>query len=173
MTKPARDQVWYERPPFYNSNFSIPNRSASSFGRVFLEKINSKMTSVRGRKCLRHKHSSAAPSDSFPTSESSDKLSDQPARPSTKPPVANAPAVANSILKYSENDLQQILKTVLEAQVPAPAPVLAPAPFLAPALAPAPAPAPIVAEAPREKLKARSPDLYRGKSHMNCYNFCQ
>ena len=27
----ARDQVWYEQLPFYNSNFSIPSGSASLF----------------------------------------------------------------------------------------------------------------------------------------------
>ena len=125
------------------------------------------MTSVRGRGRPRRKCSSAAPSvtplDSSPPPESGDELSDQPAGPLTKPPVANAPAAANSIPKYSEDDLQQILRTVLEAQVPAPTPVPAPAP----------APAPIVAEAPRKKLKARSPDVYLEKSHMDCYNFCQ
>ena len=51
--------------------------------------------------------------------------------------------------KYIEKDLQQILKAVLEAQVPA-------------------------SNKPLEKLlKARSPDVYYGKSHMECYNFCQ
>ena len=134
------------------------------------------MTSVRGRGRPRRERPSVTPSvtpsvappDSSPPPESGDELSDQPAGPSTKPPVANAPA-ATSVLKYSEDDLQRILKAVLEARAPVPAP----APVLAPAPAPVLAPAPIVAEAPREKLKARSPDLYRGKSHMDCYNFCQ
>ena len=53
--------------------------------------------------------------------------------------------------------MQQIFKAVLEAWAPAPAPTLAP----------------VVFEAPREKLKARFPDVYRGKSHIDCYNFCQ
>ena len=131
------------------------------------------MTSVRGRERPHRKRSFAAPSiappGSSPPPESGDKLSDQPARPSTKPPVANAPAAANSIPKYSEDDLQRIFKTVLEARVPAPAPVFAPAPVPASA----PAPAPIVAKAPRKKLKAHSPDMYCGKSHMDCYNFYQ
>ena len=61
--------------------------------------------------------------------------------------------------------MQKIFKAVLEARAPVPAPVPVPAP--------APALASIVAEAPWEKLKARSPDLYREKSHMDCYNFCQ
>ena len=133
------------------------------------------MTSVQGRGRPCRERSSAAPSvappDSFPPPESGNKLSDQPAGLSTKPPVANAPAAANSIPKYSENDLQRIFKTVLEARVPASTPVLAPAPVPTPA--PAPTLAPIIAEAPREKLKTRSPDLYRRKSHMDYYNFCQ
>ena len=33
----ARDQVWYERPSFYNSNFSKPNGSASLFGEAQLD----------------------------------------------------------------------------------------------------------------------------------------
>ena len=75
--------------------------------------------------------------------------------------------------------MQRILKAVLDAQVlvPVPAPVPAPIPVSAfiPASDPAPAPnpAPIVAEARRKKLKAYSPNIYREKSHMDCYNFCQ
>ena len=143
------------------------------------------MTSVRGRGRPHHKHPSVAPSvapsvtppNSSPPPELGDELSDQLAGPlGPKPPVANAPAATN-VLKYSKDDLQRILKAVLEARAPilALAPVLAPvpAPVPAPVLAPTPAPAPIVAEAPREKLKAHSPNLYYGKSHMDCYNFCQ
>ena len=118
------------------------------------------MTSVRGRGRPRYERSSAAPSiallDSSPPPKLGDELSDQPAGPSgTKPPVANTPAAATSIPKYSKDDLQRTVKTVLEARVPAPAQ------------------APIVAEALREKLKARSLDVYCRKSHMDCYNFCQ
>ena len=129
------------------------------------------MTSVRGRGRPRREHSSAAPSvalsDSFLSLKSSDELSDQPARPSgMKSPVANALA-ATSVPKYSEDNLQRILKADLEAQAPIPTP--APVPALAPILALAP----IVAKAPWEKLKACSLDVYCGKSHINCYNFCQ
>ena len=158
---------------------------------IVLGKISSKITSVWGRGCPCREHSSIAPSaalpNSFPPPESGDELSDQSAGPSrVKPPVVNALA-ATSAPKYSEDDLQRIFKIVLEAQapVPAPTPVPAPAPIsaLAPALVPAPAPvltpasilapAPIIAEAPRQKLKVRSLDIYREKSHMDCYNFCQ
>ena len=55
--------------------------------------------------------------------------------------------------------MQRILKAVLKAHAPAPA--------LAPVLAP------VVSEVLWEKAKARFPDIYHGKSHMNCYNFCQ
>ena len=116
------------------------------------------MTSVQGRRRLRRERSFATPSiaplDFSPLPESGDELSDQPAGPSgTKPPVANAPATT-SIPKYFEDDLQEILKAVLEARdpVPAPAPISAPVPVLAPASILAPASvftsASIVAEAP-------------------------
>ena len=137
------------------------------------------MTSVRGRGCPYRKRLSVAssvapfvaPLNSFPPPKLGDELSNQPAGLSgPKPPITNAPA-ATSILKYSENDLQRILKAILEAKalVPAPASVSA----LVPTSVPAPTLAPIVAETPQEKLKARSPDVYHGKSHMDCYNFRQ
>ena len=51
--------------------------------------------------------------------------------------------------KYTEEDLQRILKAVLEAQVP-------------------------VYNKPRKKpLKTKSLDMYRGRSYMACYSFCQ
>ena len=37
----AHDQIWYEQSLFYNSNFFIPNKSASPFKRMFLEKNQS------------------------------------------------------------------------------------------------------------------------------------
>ena len=133
------------------------------------------MTSVRGRgRPRRERHSvapsvapSIAPLDSSLPLKSGDELSDQPARPSEGKPLSNSPPAANSVLKYSEDDLQRTLKADLGAQ--APVPTLAPVPAPAPVLAQAP----IVAEAYWEKLKARSLDLYRGNSHMDCYNFCQ
>ena len=86
-------------------------------------------------------------------------MSDKSAGPTEAKPLANAPAAVTSVPKYSEDDLQRIFKAVLEAQ----APVSAPAPFLAP----------VVSEVSREKLKARFLDVYRVKTHMDCYNFCQ
>ena len=77
--------------------------------------------------------------------------------PAPAPPLAPAPVDADATVRYSEADLQRILRTVLEARP----------------LAPAPAPQPLVfPDGPRERpLKARFPELYRGKTHMECYNF--
>ena len=127
------------------------------------------MTSVRGRRHPHQKRPSIAPSiipsiappDSFPPFESGDKLFDQLAGPSRGKLLTNSPPAAINIPKYSKDDLQRIFKTVLEAWVPALAP------------APAPVPAPVVFKVPQEKLKARSSDVYGGKSHIDCYNFCQ
>lgn len=72
------------------------------------------------------------------------------------PPPAPAPDV-NPTVRYTEADLQRIIRTVLDARPPAPAPQ-----------------ALVLPEGPRKRpLKARAPDLYRGKTHMECYNFCR
>ena len=65
------------------------------------------------------------------------------------PPLASA--AADSAAWYSAKDLQRILKIILEAR----------------ALA---CQSKILCKRP---LKARAPDLYRGKTHMECYNFCK
>ena len=96
------------------------------------------MTFIRGRGHPRREHTSKGPSKSSPPPESSHD----------EAPV-NPPAVESPVAKYTEEDLQRILKTVLEARAP---------------------PSDGIREKP---LKARSPDVYRGKSHMECYNFCQ
>ena len=62
---------------------------------------------------------------------------------------ANSPAVELLVAKYIEKDLQRILKMILEAWAP---------------------PSDTFCEKP---LKARSSDIYCGKSHIECYNFCQ
>ena len=79
--------------------------------------------------------------------------------PPLAPLLAPAPVDANATVRYSEADLQRIFRTVLEVRP----------------LAPAPAPQPLVfPDGPRERpLKARFPELYRGKTHMECYNFIQ
>ena len=96
-----------------------------------------RMTSIRGRGCPCRERTSKDLSGFLPLPESSHGKN--PVNPSVKPSVA----------KYTEKDLQKILKTVLEAQVPP-------------------------SHGPREKpLKARLPDIYCDKSHIKCYNFCQ
>ena len=95
------------------------------------------MTFIRGRGRPCRERTSEGPSGSSPPPESSHD--EGPVNPPAKPPVA----------KYTKEDLQRILRTVLEVQAP-----------------------PI--DGLREKpLKARSPDVYCGKFHMKCYNFCQ
>ena len=151
------------------------------------------MTLVRGRRRFRWEHPSVVPSiapsivpsvtlpNFSPPPKSGDILFDQLAWPSGTKTLANALAAATSVPKYSKDDLQQIFKAVLEAQAPAPTPVPTPTPVPAPVSAPTPVPIPAPASAPalvvsgvsREKLKARSPDIYHGKSYMDCYNFCQ
>ena len=72
-------------------------------------------------------------------------------------PLALAPIDADATVRYSEADLKQIFKTVLEARP----------------LAPAPAPQPLLfSDGPRKRpLKAKFPELYCGKTYMECYNF--
>ena len=65
--------------------------------------------------------------------------------------VALAPAAIDSVAKYLAENLQGILKTILKARAPA-----------------------SQQDSYSEKpLKARAPDIYRGKTHMECYNFCR
>ena len=110
------------------------------------------MTSVQGRNYLCQKRFFIAPPDFFlpPKSEVSKQLN--------RPLGSKSSAIATNISKYSKDDLQQIFKTVLEAQTPAPTPT----------------PALTASEEPQDKLlKARSLDVYCEKSHIDCYNFYQ
>ena len=71
--------------------------------------------------------------------------------------LATSGSANSSVVRYLEDDLQRILRTVLDSR-----------PL---ALVPAPAAAPHY-EGPRERpLKARFPDIYWGKTHLECYNF--
>ena len=81
------------------------------------------MISVRNCGRFRRKYSSVAPSttpsvaplDFSPPSESGDELSNQPARLSEmKSPLADTLVTVTNIPKYSKDDLQKILKAVLE-----------------------------------------------------------
>ena len=67
------------------------------------------------------------------------------------------PAAVNSTVRYSEADLQRIVKTVLETKPPA---------FASQPL--------VFLDGPRKKLlKARFPEQYCGKTHIEYYNFIQ
>ena len=119
------------------------------------------MTLIQGcrRPCREHLSvaSSIATSDSSPPPKS--EFFEQPIGPlGMKLLIAVATIATTNILKYFEDDLQKIFKTVLEAQ----------ASVSAPALIPAPA----VSKMPQNELKTGSPDIYCGKSYMDNYNFC-
>ena len=78
------------------------------------------MTSIQGHKRLRQECPSVTPSvvlsDSSLLSESGDKLFNQLIRSlGTKPPIAIAPVTITNVPKYSESNLQKILKAVSEA----------------------------------------------------------
>ena len=99
-----------------------------------------------------------------------------PAPAATRAPTPTiAPVVApliasgsnnSSVVIYLEDDFQQIVRTILKAKT-----------LLL--LAPAPVPALVVAAAPHYKgprkrpLKTRFPNIYWGKTHLECYNFFQ
>ena len=72
-------------------------------------------------------------------------------------PLAASGSANSSVVRYSEDDLQRILRTVLDSRPLAPIPAPAAAPHY---------------ESLRERpLKARFPDIYWGKTHLECYNF--
>ena len=73
------------------------------------------------------------------------------------PAPARLPAPIKSTARYSKENFQRIFKIVLEAR----APILALQPLVFPN------------EPLTRPLKARFPNLYCGKTHMECYNFCQ
>lgn len=107
------------------------------------------MTSVWGRGCTCQKCPSVAlPNSSLPLES---KLFDQLIGPlRAKFFIAVVPATALAVLKYNKKYLQQIFKTVLQAQ------------------------APTISEEPWDKLlKAYSLDVYYGKFYMKYYNLCQ
>ena len=93
---------------------------------------------------------------SAPPASRSDSESDElwaPEEDTPAPSHASAPALVEPTLalKYSEADLMRILKIFLETKGQEPK-----------------------AEVLRERpLKAKVPDVYFGKSYMDCYHFCQ
>ena len=76
-------------------------------------------------------------------------------------PFAASGSANSSVVRYSEDDLQQILRTVLDSKplAPVPAPIVATAPHY---------------KSPRKRsLKARFLHMYQGKTYLECYNFFQ
>ena len=65
----------------------------------------------------------------------------------------------SSMVRYLEDDLQRILGTILDSR---------PLPSV-----PAPAAAPHYKGSHERPLKAWFPDIYQGKTHLECYNFFQ
>ena len=111
------------------------------------------MTSVWDHSHFRWKHPSIAPLNSpLPPPKSREKLSNQPTGPlGAKLLVSVVPTASLVVRKYIKEDLlQQIFKTVLEAQT-----------FI------------IFKNLWNKPLKAHSPDVYCKKSYIKYYNFCQ
>lgn len=110
-----------------------------------------KITSVQGHDHLHKERPFIALLDSFSSSQSDDKLFDQPDEPQkTIFPIAVIVITAPPVPKYTKEELQQILKPVLEAQ------------------------ASITSkESENRLLKAYFPDDYYKKSYIECFNFCQ
>ena len=67
----AHDQVWYKRPPFYNSNFSTPNGLASLFGEAQLKHFK---TPQRWQLALAESHSAPPGSVTQTSSEIPSKI---------------------------------------------------------------------------------------------------
>ncbi len=118
------------------------------------------MTSVRGQgRPARRGQASEAPtgppssngdhedplgSDKLGPSEASAIPPEAPPRPSQAPPLSNVPRNPGANC-YSQQDLDRIIQTFLQNSK----------------------------SGFGNKLKAKTPDVYRGSSHMECYNFCQ
>ena len=74
-------------------------------------------------------------------------------------PLATSGSANSSVVRYLKDDFQRIFRIVLDFRLlaPVPAPVIAAASH---------------SEDPRERLlKAWFPDIYQGKTHLECYNF--
>ena len=116
----------------------------------------SRSSSYRATPAVRQGSRSRKVAASAPFASRSDSESDElmaPEKGIPAPSHASAPALVEPTLalKYSEADLMRILKIFSETKGQEPK-----------------------AEVPRERpLKAKVPDVYFGKSHMDCYHFCQ
>ena len=76
-------------------------------------------------------------------------------------PLAASSSANSSVVRYLEDDLQRIFRTILNCKPPVPVP------------------APVVAAVPhfeglcKRPLKARFLEIYWDKTHLKCYNFFQ
>ena len=143
--------------PFYNFKISIPNGSASSFREII---------SVRGQKRLAWR-SQASEAFIGLTSNKSDDGDHNDLLGSDKPGLSEAPTrlfkAPTGLFKafagppqaslaqdpgancYSEQDLDKIIQTFLHTSK----------------------------DGSGDKLKAKTPNIYCNRSHIECYNFCQ
>ena len=176
--------VYAEHPPrinlvistrlaVYNSKSSKPNKSASPFRRKDLATFKSYCPAnsmAQFSTCCslyQNPHNGKDKLAGGTPTEGSNRCT--PAPSATHAPTSSiVPVVASlivsgsadsSVVRYLENDLQRILRTGLDFR----SFVLAPALVVAPALH---------YEDPRKwPLKARFPDIYQSKTHLECYNF--
>ncbi len=128
-------------PPFYNSKISIPNKSVSSF---------EKMTLVQGRGRPLQREYIFEAYTSFLSSGSNHKNPLEPNEPQflNKTPTRLFKTATNDASQYIKKNIQQIIQTIIQAQV--------------------------LKEGTREKPpEAKSPNVYRSISHMRYFNFCQ
>ena len=122
----------------------------------------SRSSSCRATPAIRQGSYSRKAAASAPPASRSDSESDElgaPKKDTPAPSHVSTPSRASALalveptlaLKYSEADLMRILKIFSETKDQEPQ-----------------------AEIPCERpLKAKVPDVYFGKSHIDCYHFCQ
>ena len=142
------------RSPFYNSNCSKPNRSASPFGEAQLN--DNRLRSTEMTQGL-YSQRNVSPSTIGPSKP--EHPVETPATSGLGPPDTPAPEAPVftpvPALASTDGPSQQFMKTYLENQNQAQIP------------------APVQAESWEQPLKARFPNLSNGNSHMDCYCFYQ
>ena len=144
--------------PSYNSKSSKSNKSASPFRKRVLVTLKALIRAsylAGGIPTKGNNRRSPVPAiECAPT----------PAIASVAAPLVAFGSADSFVVRYLEDDLQKIVRTIFEAKSLLP-------------LASAFVSAPIVATAPYYEgscewlLKARFPDVYCGKTHIECYNF--
>ena len=184
MTRHVTSYIQAEHPPsinlvvstrlaVYNSKSSKPNRSASTFRRKALAMFKSSQPASSMAQFFACCSAYQNPYDGEDKlagrthTEGSNRCTPAPATTraftlAVSPvivPLVFSGSADSSVVKYLKDDLQQILRTVLDSRLPSTVPV------------------PVVAAAPQYKgpyerpLKTWFPDIYWGKSYLECYNF--